>query len=104
MTDPTNCAVVVDVPARHREENVVLAVLVIASAAAAVLGLAFLGMGRRSRFDDVARFHRASAMTSEWARSAVTQPFVAAPETPADVAERASADTTRPAAAPSGRR
>lgn len=54
-----------------------LAVLVIVAVGAAIAGLGLLALGHRSRFDDVDRFHRASQMTSEWARTAVTRPVVA---------------------------
>ena len=56
------------------------ALLVIAAAGAFLLGLALLGLGHRSRFDDVERFHRARQMTSAWARAGVTQPIVTSPE------------------------
>jgi hypothetical protein len=67
----------------------VFAVLVIAAAALFAFGLLLLGLGRRHRFNDVERFHRARQMTSAWALGGTTQPVVpprdaAAREEPAE--------------------
>lgn len=77
-----------------------LAVVVVIAVVTVVAGFMLLGLGRRNRFSDVERFHRASAMTSEWARTAVTRPVIAAQETPADAERRAE---PRPSRANSGR-
>jgi hypothetical protein len=42
--------------------------LVVAAAAAVVLGALLLGMRRPPKGDEVERFHRARAMTTEWSR------------------------------------
>jgi hypothetical protein len=46
--------------------------------------LALAALGRSRRFNEVDRFHRASRMTTEWARSGVTRPVIASQETPQD--------------------
>ncbi len=53
--------------------------VLVAAGAAAVLGFLLIGLGRRHRYDDVERFHRASRMTSAWARG-VTTPVMTTPE------------------------
>jgi len=67
----------------------VLAVIVIVALVAAAAGLLLVGLGRSRRFDEVERFHRASAMTTEWARRGVTSPVIAVDE-PAEDGERHS--------------
>ena len=66
-----------------------LAVIVIVALVAAAAGLLLVGLGRSRRFDEVERFHRASAMTTEWARRGVTSPVIAVDE-PAEDGERHS--------------
>jgi hypothetical protein len=46
--------------------------------------LALAALGRSRRFNEVDRFHRASRMTTEWARSGVTRPVIAPQEKPQD--------------------
>lgn len=62
----------------------VLAMLIVlvVMALLGVLGLAALGRSRH--FNEVDRFHRASQMTTAWARSGVTQPVIAPQESPQD--------------------
>lgn len=75
---------------------IVLAVLIVIAVGAGIVLLVATALGRHRRFSEVDRFHRASRMTSEWARSGVTRPLIAPPDqsrgsAPAD-AERDSAD------------
>jgi type II secretory pathway pseudopilin PulG len=62
--------------------------------------VAFLGalslaaLGRSRRFNEIDRFHRASRMTTEWARSGVTRPVIAAQEAPQDHPTTAEARDT----------
>jgi hypothetical protein len=53
---------------------VLLLAVAIAGVAVAFISIA---LGRGRRFDDVERFHRARQMTTEWARSGVSSPFIA---------------------------
>lgn len=53
-----------------------LAVLLVIAAATIVVVAAATVVSRSRHFNEVERFHRASRMTSEWARSGVTQPVV----------------------------
>ena len=72
-----------------------LAVLVIIAVFSAVAIVAAAAYGRHRHFNEVDRFHRASRLTTEWARGGVTRPVLADPdETPAERhrAERQSAD------------
>ena len=57
-----------------------------------VLGIAALGRSRR--FNEVDRFHRASRMTTEWARAGVTRPTIGAQESPHDERQGAEARDT----------
>jgi hypothetical protein len=59
---------------------IVLAVLVVIAVAAGIVILAGAAFSRHRHFDEVDRFHRASRMTSEWARSGVTRPVMADPD------------------------
>jgi type II secretory pathway pseudopilin PulG len=67
----------------------VLAVIVIVALIGTAAGVLLVGLGRRRRFDEVERFHRASAMTTEWARRGVTSPVIATEE-PAENAEESA--------------
>jgi hypothetical protein len=58
----------------------VLAVLIVIAVGAGIAVLAATALSRHRHFNEVDRFHRASQMTSEWARSGVTRPVIAAPE------------------------
>ena len=66
-----------------------LAVIVIVALVGTAVGALLVGLGRGRRFDEVARFHRASAMTTEWARRGVTTPVIATEE-PAEDGESSS--------------
>lgn len=57
-----------------------LALLVLIALGALALGAAAIAFGGHRRFDEVDRFHRASAMTTAWARDAVTKPVLGPPE------------------------
>lgn len=46
----------------------------VVAVAALVAGAGTLVFGRRHRYDDVQRFHRARGITTGWARAALTQP------------------------------
>ena len=59
---------------------IVLAVLVVIAIGAGLVVLAATAFSRHRHFNEVDRFHRASRMTSEWARSGVTRPVIAPPE------------------------
>jgi hypothetical protein len=59
---------------------IVLAVLIVIAVAAGIVMLAAAAFGRHRHFNEVDRFHRASRMTSEWARAGVTRPVFAPPE------------------------
>ena len=62
----------------------VLAVLIVAAALSAAGALLLVAVGRSRQFNDVDRFHRASAMTTEWARQGVTTPVIVEEEPAAD--------------------
>ena len=66
-----------------------LAVLVIAAIAVAVVAVLVPALSRQRRFNEVDRFHRARAMTTEWARSGVTRPVVSQQE-PSEVDDKVS--------------
>lgn len=57
-----------------------LAVLIVIAIGAGLVVLAATAVSRHRSFNEVDRFHRASRMTSEWARSGVTRPVIAPPE------------------------
>ena len=59
---------------------IVLAVLIVIAVGAGIVALAGTALGRHRHFNEVDRFHRASRMTSEWARAGVTRPIFAPPE------------------------
>jgi hypothetical protein len=59
---------------------IVLAVLIVIAVGAGLVVLAGTALGRHRHFNEVDRFHRASRMTSEWARAGVTRPVIAPPE------------------------
>jgi type II secretory pathway pseudopilin PulG len=69
----------------------VLAVLVVFSILAAVAAAGAAALGRSRRFNEVDRFHRASRMTTEWARAGVTKPVIADQHQPQDERERSDA-------------
>jgi len=69
----------------------VLALLIVIAMGAIVGGAAALVLGNARRFDEVERFHRASRMTTEWARAGVTTPVIAGQPTPQDQRESAAA-------------
>jgi hypothetical protein len=52
----------------------VLAVLIVVAIVTAAAAVVLVGVGRSRHFSDIDRFHRASAMTTEWARQGVTAP------------------------------
>jgi hypothetical protein len=56
---------------------IVLAVVIVIAVAAGIVVLVAAAFGRHRHFSEVDRFHRASRMTSEWARSGVTRPVMA---------------------------
>ena len=57
-----------------------LAVLIVIAVGAGIIVLAAAAFSRSRHFNEVDRFHRASRMTSEWARSGVTRPVIAEQE------------------------
>ena len=57
-----------------------LAVLIVIAAVTALGTIVVAAISRSRSFNEVDRFHRASAMTSEWARNGVTQPVIAEEE------------------------
>ena len=64
-----------------------LAVLIVIAVGAGIVALSAAAFSRSRHFNEVDRFHRASRMTSEWARSGVTRPLIAPPEDAPDGAE-----------------
>ena len=64
-----------------------LAVLIVIAVGAGIVVLSAAAFSRHRHFNEVDRFHRASRMTSEWARSGVTRPVIAPPEDTVDGAE-----------------
>jgi hypothetical protein len=54
----------------------VLALVIVIAVGAIVGGAIALVIGNSRRFDEVDRFHRASRMTTEWARAGVTKPVL----------------------------
>ena len=64
-----------------------LAVLIVIAVGAGIVVLSAAAFSRHRHFNEVDRFHRASRMTSEWARSGVTRPLIAPPEDAVDGAE-----------------
>lgn len=67
---------------------IVLAVLIVIAIGAGIVALSAAAFSRHRHFNEVDRFHRASRMTSEWARSGVTRPVIAPPEDSVDGVER----------------
>ena len=67
-----------------------LAVLVVVAIAVAVVAVLVPALSRQRRFNEVDRFHRARAMTTEWARSGVTRPVVSQPQEPSEVDDKVS--------------
>jgi hypothetical protein len=61
---------------------IVLAVLIVIAVGAGIVLLAAAAFGRHRHFNEVDRFHQASRMTSEWARSGVTRPTIASLDEP----------------------
>lgn len=57
-----------------------LAVLIVIAVGAGIVVLAATAFSRHRHFNEVDRFHRASRMTTEWARSGVTRPVIAEPD------------------------
>ena len=56
-----------------------LVVLVLIALGALAVGAAAIAFGGHRRFNEVDRFHRASQMTTAWARDAVTKPVIQQP-------------------------
>ena len=54
-----------------------LAVLIVIAVGAGIVLLAVTAFSRHRHFNEVDRFHRASRMTTEWARNGVTRPVIA---------------------------
>jgi hypothetical protein len=65
---------------------IVLAVLIVIAVGAGIVVLSAAAFSRHRHFSEVDRFHRASRMTSEWARSGVTRPVIHEPEEARDSA------------------
>jgi hypothetical protein len=59
---------------------IVLAVLIVIAVGAGIIVLAATAFSHHRHFNEVDRFHRASRMTSEWARSGVTRPVISEPD------------------------
>ena len=68
-----------------------LALVIVIALGAIVGGVIALVIGNSRRFDEVDRFHRASRMTTAWARAGVTQPVLPGQQQAED---RRSADAT----------
>ncbi|MDQ1697292.1 MAG: hypothetical protein QOJ03_2645 [Frankiaceae bacterium] len=68
-----------------------LAVLVVFAVLFAVVAVSAAAFGRSRRFNEVDRFHRASRMTTEWARSGVTKPVLGDQHSPEEKRERTEA-------------
>jgi type II secretory pathway pseudopilin PulG len=68
----------------------VLAVLIVIAVICLLGAFVALAFGGQRRFNEVERFHRASRMTTEWARAGVTKPLLAEQHTPSE--ERARSD------------
>lgn len=68
-----------------------LAILIVIAIGAVVGGALALVFGNTRRFDEVDRFHRASRMTTEWARAGVTRPYIVGQDKPVDERDRADA-------------
>jgi hypothetical protein len=66
----------------------VLALLVVIAIGALVVGAAAIAFGGHRRFNEVDRFHRASQMTTAWARAGVTKPLIAEQDATPDEAKR----------------
>jgi hypothetical protein len=66
---------------------IVLAVLIVIAVGAGIILLAATAFSRHRHFSEVDRFHRASRMTTEWARSGVTRPVISEPEDAHDARE-----------------
>lgn len=64
-----------------------LAVLIVIAVGAGIVLLSAAAFSRHRHFNEVDRFHRASRMTSEWARAGVTRPVIYDPEDAANGAE-----------------
>ena len=73
-----------------------LAVLIVIAVGAGIVVLSAAAFSRHRHFNEVDRFHRASRMTSEWARSGVTRPLIAPPEDAQDDAA-SNGNRNRPA-------
>jgi len=68
----------------------VLALVLLIAVMATVGGIVAVVLGSHRRYNEVERFHRASRMTTEWARAGVTRPLIAEQER--RVEERAHTD------------
>jgi type II secretory pathway pseudopilin PulG len=68
----------------------VLAVLVVVAIAIAAVVVVVPALSRQRRFNEVDRFHRARAMTTEWARTGVTRPVVSQSSEPSEVDDKVS--------------
>jgi hypothetical protein len=66
---------------------IVLAVLIVIAVGAGIVIVSAAAFSRHRHFNEVDRFHRASRMTSEWARSGVTRPVIAEQDGARDSAE-----------------
>ena len=66
---------------------IVLAVLIVIAVGAGIVVLAAAAFSRHRHFNEVDRFHRASRMTSEWARAGVTRPVISDPDESRDMRE-----------------
>ena len=64
-----------------------LAVLIVIAVGAGIALLAATALSRHRHFNEVDRFHRASRMTTEWARSGVTRPVIAEQDEPKEARE-----------------
>jgi hypothetical protein len=71
---------------------IVLAVLIVIAVGAGLVVLAGTAFSRHRHFNEVDRFHRASRMTSEWARAGVTRPVFGTADGDPQQREGAGAD------------
>jgi type II secretory pathway pseudopilin PulG len=76
-----------DASAQQGLTDIVLAVLIVIAVGAGIVLVSAAAFSRRRHFSEVDRFHRASRMTSEWARSGVTRPVFHDPDAVRDGAQ-----------------
>jgi len=71
---------------------IVLAVLIVIAITGGLVVLAAAAFSRHRHFNEVDRFHRASRMTTEWARAGVTKPVFSHPDDTPRQSDRSEAN------------